>query len=92
MNPPWGQQRRSADRPFLEAAAAVAGRSIHLLHSAGAIHIEPWFADAGWSAERWMELELPLPRTYAHQKQRRGFTSAAMWWARRAADALVSSP
>lgn len=83
MNPPWGQQRRSADRPFLEAAAAAAQRSVHLLHSAGAVHVEPWAADCGWVARRWMEAQLPLPRTYAHQQQRRGSTPAAMWWLRR---------
>mmetsp|Transcript_8422 Transcript_8422/g.21571 ORF Transcript_8422/g.21571 Transcript_8422/m.21571 type:complete len:325 (-) Transcript_8422:35-1009(-) len=87
MNPPWGQQRRSADRPFLDASVALARRSVHVLHSAGAVHVEPWAVDVGWRAERWMEAELPLPRHYAHQTKRRGFTAGAMWWLRPASDA-----
>lgn len=79
MNPPWGQQRRSADRPFLESAIGIALQSVHVLHSSGAVHIEPWASDAGWEAKRWMEAKIPLPKRYAHQKQRRAFTDAAMW-------------
>jgi len=79
MNPPWGQQVRSADRPFLETALKLASRSVHLLHSAGAVHVVPLAADMGWDAEKWMETELPLPKRYVHQKKRRVFTDAAMW-------------
>ncbi|CAE7223367.1 unnamed protein product [Symbiodinium pilosum] len=79
MNPPWGQQRRSADRPFLQASIALARTSVHLMHSAGAVHVEPWARDHGWHADRWLEVDFPLPRKYAHQSRRRGFTSAAMW-------------
>ena len=79
MNPPWGQQRRSADRPFLEASIAMSPRAVHLMHSSGAVHVEPWAKDMGWHAQRWLEMDFPLPRTYAHQSKRRGSTTAAMW-------------
>lgn len=79
MNPPWGQQRKSADRPFLQASIALAKTSVHMMHSAGAMHVEPWARDHGWRAVKWLDVEFPLPRKYAHQSRRRGFTSAAMW-------------
>eukprot|EP00435_Cladocopium_sp_Y103_P045553 s1765_g13.t1 len=78
MNPPWGQQRRSADRPFLEASIAMSPRAVHLMHSSGAVHVEPWAKDMGWHAVRWLEMDFPLPRTYAHQSKRRGSTTAAI--------------
>ncbi|CAE7515935.1 unnamed protein product [Symbiodinium natans] len=53
MNPPWGQQRRSADRPFLQVSIALARTSVHLMHSAGAVHVEPWAQDHGWQADKW---------------------------------------
>lgn len=80
MNPPWGQRRRFADRPFLEAAVDLARNSVHLLHSAGARHVEPWARDAGWDAARWLEAELTLPYSYAHQRKNRAYVDAAMWW------------
>lgn len=79
MNPPWGQQRRSADRPFLEASVRMAQRCVHLMHSAQAVHLEPWAAEQGWEAARWLEVDFPLPKRYAHQQKRRAFTRAAMW-------------
>ncbi|CAE8720530.1 unnamed protein product, partial [Polarella glacialis] len=82
MNPPWGQ-RSHADRPFLEASIALARRAVHVMHSSFAVHLEPWASDGGWEAEKWMEAEFPLPRTYAHQKQDRAFTKAGMWRLRR---------
>ncbi|CAK8993207.1 unnamed protein product [Durusdinium trenchii] len=85
MNPPWGQQRRSADRPFLEASVSLSSvRAVHVMHSAEAKHVEPWAEDMGWTATRWLEIDFPLPRCYAHQRQRRSFTTAAMWRIHRA--------
>jgi len=80
MNPPWGQLRKFADRPFLEVAVGIARQSVHLMQSAGVRHIEPWARDAGWYASRWLEAELTLPKSYAHQRKTRAFTDAAMWW------------
>ncbi|CAJ1381249.1 unnamed protein product [Effrenium voratum] len=57
-NPPWGQQRRSADRPFLEASISIAQQAVHLMHSSGAAHIEPWAEDMGWDAQRWRRAQL----------------------------------
>jgi len=83
MNPPWGQLRKFADRPFLEAAVGMARHSVHLIHSAGVRHVEPWARDAGWYASRWLEAELTLPNSYAHQKKTHAYTDAAMWWLQR---------
>lgn len=83
MNPPWGQRghkRRLADRPFLEMAVKLAKTSVHLLHSAGVSHVEPWANDSGWVAQRWLEAELTLPRSYAHQRKQKAYVDAAMWW------------
>ncbi|CAE7199043.1 prmA [Symbiodinium necroappetens] len=62
-----------------EASIALAKTSVHMMHSAGAMHVEPWARDHGWRAVKWLDVEFPLPRKYAHQSRRRGFTSAAMW-------------
>ena len=77
-NPPWGRQTSRADRPFLEAMIA-AEIPAHLLHSAEAIHIQPLFEDAGWSAERYGEADFALPAAYSHHSRQRGRTRAAFW-------------
>ena len=77
-NPPWGRQMSRADRPFLEAMIA-AEIPAHLLHSAEAIHIQPLFEDAGWSAERYGEADFALPAAYSHHSRQRGRTRAAFW-------------
>ncbi|CAE7534700.1 Mettl5 [Symbiodinium sp. CCMP2456] len=76
MNPPWGQQRKSADRPFLQASIALAKTSVHMMHSAGAIHVEPWARDHGWKAVRW-------PETQGSVSAVSWLTSMAGRWARR---------
>ena len=77
-NPPWGRQTPRADRPFLEAMFAAAAPA-HLMHSAGATHIQPLFEDAGWSAERYGEVDFALPAAYSHHSRQRGRTRAAFW-------------
>ncbi len=79
MNPPWGRQTERADRAFLDAAFASPAGIIHVLHSAGASHIEGLAEAAGWTADRWLEGDLPLPAAYRHHEQRRGTTRCAMW-------------
>jgi len=77
-NPPWGRQTPGADRPFLEAMIAAAAPA-HLLHSAEATHIQPFFEDAGWPAERYGEADFALPASYSHHSRQRGRTRAAFW-------------
>ena len=77
-NPPWGRQTPRADRPFLEAMIAATAPA-HLLHSAESTHIQPLFEDAGWSAERYGEVDFALPAAYSHHSRQRGRTRAAFW-------------
>ena len=77
-NPPWGRQTPRADRPFLEAIIN-AEVPAHLLHSAGATHIQPLFEDAGWSAKMYGEADFPLPAKFIHHSRERGKTRAAFW-------------
>ena len=77
-NPPWGRQTPRADRPFLEAMIAAAAPA-HLLHSAEATHIQPLFEDAGWSTERYGEVDFALPASYSHHSRQRGRKRAAFW-------------
>ena len=77
-NPPWGRQTPRADRPFLEAIITTEVPA-HLLHSAGATHIQPLFEDAGWSTERYGEADFALPASYSHHSRQRGRTRAAFW-------------
>ena len=79
MNPPWGQQRRSADRPFLEASVSISSQVVHVMHSAKALHLEPWASEQGWEALRWLEMDFPLPKRYAHHTKQRASTRAAVW-------------
>lgn len=77
-NPPWGKQLERADRPFLEAILS-AGVTAHIMHNAGAGHIQSIFEAAGWGVERYGEADLALPAAYAHHSRERGRTRAAFW-------------
>jgi len=77
-NPPWGRQIPRSDRPFLEAIIEAAVPT-HLLHSAEATHIQPFFENAGWSVERYGEADFALPATYSHHSRERGKTRVAFW-------------
>ena len=77
-NPPWGYQTPKADRPFLEAILAACVTS-HLMHSAKATHIQPFFKEAGWTVERYGEADFALPAAYDHHSRARGRTRASFW-------------
>mgnify|MGYP000662195840 CR=1 FL=1 len=77
-NPPWGRQTPKADRPFLEAILTFGVHS-HIMHSAEATHIEPFFEGAGWHVERYGEADFALPSAYAHHSRYRGRTRASFW-------------
>ena len=59
-NPPWGRQKQKADRPFLEMILKN-GSITHLLHSASATHIRPFFESRGWEVEMYGEADFALP-------------------------------
>ncbi len=68
-NPPWGRQKQKADRPFLELILKN-GSITHLLHSASATHIRPFFESRGWEVEMYGEADFALPVKYSHHKDR----------------------
>lgn len=77
-NPPWGRQSPKADRPFFEAILNLESPS-HLLHSAEATHIQPFFEEAGWGVEKYGEADFALPAAYGHHSRVRGKTRASFW-------------
>ena len=77
-NPPWGRQKQHADRPFFQAIINC-GATAHLLHSANATHIEPFFSAAGWNAEKYGTADFALPANYEHHTSQRNKTQVAFW-------------
>jgi putative methylase len=77
-NPPWGRQKQHADRPFFQAIINC-GATAHLLHSANATHIEPFFSSAGWNAEKYGTADFALPANYEHHTSQRNKTRVAFW-------------
>lgn len=68
MNPPFGAQRgrRGADRPFLEAAAAVAAVS-YSVHNAGSrAFLEAVVGDLGGEITHRYRATVRLPRRFGH--------------------------
>ncbi len=77
-NPPWGRQKQKADRPFLEMILKN-GSITHLLHSASATHIRPFFESRGWEVEMYGEADFALPVKYSHHKRQRDMTKVGFW-------------
>ena len=77
-NPPWGRQKKGADRSFLEAIITLRANS-HLMHSTEATHIDNFFSQYGWSSERYADFDFSLPASYKHHTKQRGITKASLW-------------
>ena len=57
-NPPWGKQNEGADSDFIEYI--LASKTItHIMHSAGAKHLQKRFEDMNWSVEMYGEADFP---------------------------------
>ncbi len=69
MNPPFGIQRRHADRPFLEKAFEIS-KTIYSIHSAGSEKfVEKLAIDRGFKVTHVWKFSIPLKRTYSfHEK------------------------
>ncbi len=69
MNPPFGIQRKHADRPFLEKAFEISS-VIYTIHSAGSEKfIKKLAMDSGFEVTHVWKFSIPLKRTYSfHEK------------------------
>jgi len=79
MNPPWGVQTARADRPLLEYAFSLGAKTVHVLHSAKARHVEALAKDHGYEAEIMLETQFRLPPTYAHHSKGKAATEVRCW-------------
>ncbi len=69
MNPPFGIQRRHADRPFLEKALEIS-KVVYTVHSAGSEDFVRKFAESrGYAVTHVWRFSIPLRKTYSfHEK------------------------
>ena len=77
-NPPWGRQKEKADRPFLDLIIEN-GTTSHLMHSAHATHIRPFFESRNWSVEKYGEFDFDLPARYSHHLKEKDTTKVGFW-------------
>jgi len=67
QNPPYGAQKKHADRPFLEKAVELAGKSVYSLHLAETRMFIKEFVRAlpgGWKDDVVGTFDYPLSRTF----------------------------
>lgn len=88
MNPPFGAQRKHADRPFLEAAVAAlpasGGGAIYLLaNAASQAFIERWSIARHLTIEEHRRSRWLLPPTFSHHREARGRVDVDRWILRR---------
>lgn len=80
MNPPFGAQRRHADRPFWERALSLARRSVHAFALADS---RTFIARRAVARDAHVLETQPvawdLPRTFAHHTQRRVALAVDRW-------------
>ncbi|AHL23619.1 METTL5 family protein [Thermococcus nautili] len=72
MNPPFGSQRKGADRPFLLKAFEVADRvySIHLAKPEVRNFIEKFSADSGFTSIRLATVPFEIPAQFFFHRKR----------------------
>jgi putative methylase len=80
MNPPFGAQKRGADRPFWDAAIAVASGAIYAFALADSrTFIERRAVGGGARIESRRAVRWVLPRTFAHHRERRRDLPVDLW-------------
>jgi putative methylase len=80
MNPPFGAQRRGADRPFWEAAFARAGRAVYAFAlSDSRTFIEGRAVARGARIEATRPVRWELPATFAHHRRAAVDLSVDLW-------------
>ena len=88
MNPPFGAQKKHADRPFLEEAALAVtpgeGGAVYLLaNGASQAFIERWSIARHLTIEDRRRSTWPLPPTLPHHREARGRVEVDRWILRR---------
>ena len=80
MNPPFGAQRRHADRPFWERALALARRAVYAFALADSRSFIAGQAVArGARIEETRPVAWRLPRTFAHHRARSVALPVDLW-------------
>ncbi|MCI4362687.1 MAG: 50S ribosomal protein L11 methyltransferase [Thermoplasmata archaeon] len=80
MNPPFGAQRRHADRPFWEAAFRLARRRIYgFALEESRTFIARRTVDSGGRIEETRPVHWELPATFAHHTRRRVDLRVDLW-------------
>jgi putative methylase len=84
MNPPFGAQRRGADRPFWESAFAVARRAVYAFGLAASRSFIAGRAVArGAHVETTQPVPWELPRVFPHHRRDRVPLAVDLWVIRR---------
>ena len=87
MNPPFGAQRKHADRPFLECAWAALppGGSLHMFSNAASqTFIHRWTLGRPVIIEEHQREAWAIPPTFPHHRERRGWITVDRWVLRKA--------
>ena len=80
MNPPFGAQRRHADRPFWDAALTLARRRVYAFSMASSrTFIEERAVARSASVEATEPVPWELPRTFPHHRKRSVELSVDLW-------------
>ncbi len=80
MNPPFGAQRRHADRPFWTAALRLAGTAVQgFALRASREFVESRVRETGARIERVVPIEWPLEATMPHHRRGRTTTEVDRW-------------
>lgn len=79
MNPPFGVQKRKADKLFLESAMNVCDRifSIHKIESKG--FIDKLCKERGFKVKNIIEFKFPLAKTYRFHKRKVYYVDVGLW-------------
>ncbi|MGI0133181.1 MAG: METTL5 family protein [Thermoplasmata archaeon] len=84
MNPPFGAQRRHADRSFWDRAFALAGRAVYAFALAPSrTFIEGRAVAAGVSIELTRPVRWEFPRSFAHHRRAKVELPVDLWVLRR---------
>jgi len=80
MNPPFGAQRKRADRPFFERAIALARHAVYAFSSrASRTFIAKSVVDRGARIEVARPVPWELPRTFPHHRKARVPLDVDLW-------------